>query len=106
MVIQETPKAESLQEQRLKISLKAVCARHAEWESNTSRKRNKDSIHPQNIAILRTEGQNSLVPLYSLPTLRKSKNIKKRKIFHSGAGKTLEFMMSVRNLVGWTDKRN
>ena len=39
----ETPKAESLQEQRLKISLKAGCARHAEWESNTSRKRNKDS---------------------------------------------------------------
>ena len=44
--------------------------------------------------------------LYSLPTLRKSKNIKKRKIFHSGAGEALEFMMSVRNLVGWTDKRN
>ena len=43
MVIQEPPKAESLQEQRLKISLKAGCARHAEWESNTSRKRNKDS---------------------------------------------------------------
>ena len=39
----ETPKAESLQEQRLKTSLKAGCARHAEWESNISRKRNKDS---------------------------------------------------------------
>ena len=39
----ETPKAESLQEQRLKTSLKAGCARHAEWESNTSKKRNKDS---------------------------------------------------------------
>ena len=28
----ETPKAESLREQRLKISRKAGCARHAEWE--------------------------------------------------------------------------
>ena len=37
----ETPKEESLREQRLKTSLKAGCARHAEWESNTL-KRNAD----------------------------------------------------------------
>ena len=28
----ETPKVESLREQRLKTSLKAGCAQHAEWE--------------------------------------------------------------------------
>ena len=37
----EIPKEEFLREQRLKTSLKAGCARHAEWESNTSRKKNK-----------------------------------------------------------------
>ena len=37
----EIPKAEFPREQRLKTSLKAGCARHAEWESNTLRKRNK-----------------------------------------------------------------
>ncbi len=37
----ETRKAEYLREQRLKTSLKAGCARRAEWGSNISRKRNK-----------------------------------------------------------------
>ena len=42
-----TRKAESLPEQRLKTSLKAGCARHAEWESNTLRRRNKEQyVYP------------------------------------------------------------
>ena len=75
----ETPKAESLQEQRLKISLKAGCARHAEWESNTSRKRNKDSKHPQNIAILRTEGQKFTRPTLLFTDIKKKQKHKKEK---------------------------
>ena len=39
----EIRKAECLREQRLKTSPKAGCARHAEWEWNISRRKNKDS---------------------------------------------------------------
>ena len=38
-------------------------------------------------------------------TQEKEKKYKKRKIFHVGAGKALEFRMSVRNLVGRIDTR-
>ena len=41
----EILKEVSRQEQRLKTSLKAGFARHAEWESNTSRKKNKKPLY-------------------------------------------------------------
>ena len=40
----ETRKEESLREQRLKTSLMAGCARHAEWEWNISRKKNNKRL--------------------------------------------------------------
>ena len=46
----EIPKAESLREQRLKTSLKAGCARHAEWELNTLKK-NADHCCRVNLKI-------------------------------------------------------